>query len=186
MPFCRIDVPDQIGTLSQVGTSVGTNARSFNLAQKVLTWSSRCNFTFHVLFIFRLVRVFSQNLLPGGGYFQIRRSGGLGPHIRFGGKIWGTTSQNKRKNLGSSVTKRRKSWEKVPILGSYLKFREQNLGYLSCIFLEAKFGAPTRISEATVWGQTPRPDDMEVPPPLGIYFRYEGCDICVDLYMIYN
>ena len=116
---------------------------------------------FHVLlFISRLVHVFSQNLLPGG-YFQIRRSGGggLGPHIRFRGKIWGKvrpSSQNKRKNLGSSVTKRRKSWEKVPILGSYLKFRGQNLGYLSFIFLEAKFGAPTRISEAK-FGSKPPP-----------------------------
>ena len=76
---------------------------------------------------------------------------GLGPHIKFGGKIWGKvrpSSQNKRKNLGSSVSTRRKSWEKVLILGSYLKFRGQNLGYLSLIFLEAKFGAPTRISEA--------------------------------------
>ena len=66
MNHCKISVPDQIGTLSQVGT----NAKSFNMAQKVLTWSnsqlnnSRCNFTFHVLlFIFRLVHVFSQNLL---------------------------------------------------------------------------------------------------------------------------
>ena len=25
---------------------------------------------------------------PIGGYFQIRRSGGLGPHIKFGGKLW--------------------------------------------------------------------------------------------------
>ena len=86
---------------------------------------------------FCLVHLFSQNLLPGG-YFQIRRSGGGGggglePHIRFGGKIWGKvrpSSQNKRKNFGSSVTKRRKSWEKLPILESYLKFRGQNLGYL--------------------------------------------------------
>ena len=83
---------------------------------------------------------------------------GLRPHIRFGGKIWGNvrpSSQNKRKNLGSSVTKRRKSWEKVPILGSYLKFRGQNLGYLSFIFLEAKFGAPTRISEAKFGAKPP-------------------------------
>ena len=66
---------------------LGTNTRSFNLAQKVLTWSSRCNFTFHVLlFIFRLVHVFIQNLLPGG-YFQIRRSGGLGPHISLEAKF---------------------------------------------------------------------------------------------------
>ena len=78
-----------------------------------------------------------------GGYFHIRRSGGLGPHIKFGGKIWGKvrpSSPNKRKNLGKSVTARLKSWEKVPILGSYLKFRGQNLGYLSLTFLEAKLG----------------------------------------------
>ena len=59
------------------------------------------------------------------GYFQIRRSGGggggLGPHIKFGGKIWGKvlpSSQNRRKNLGSSATKRCINWEKFPILGS--------------------------------------------------------------------
>ena len=88
----------------------------------------------------------------GGG------GGGLGPHIKFGGKIWGKvrpSSQNKRKNLGRSVTKRCKSWEKVPILRSYLKFSGENLGYLSFIFLEAKFGAPTRISEAKFGAKPP-------------------------------
>ena len=105
--------------------------------------------------------------LPPGGYFQIRRSGGLGPHIKFRGKIWGKvrpSSQNKRKNLGSSVTKRHKSWEKVPILGSYLKFRGQNLGYLSFIFLEAKFGAPTRISEAKFGAKPPDLLVWKYPP----------------------
>ena len=95
------------------------------------------------------------------------RGGGLGPHIKFGGQIWGKvrpSSQNKRKNLGSSVTKRPKSWEKVPILGSYLKFRGQNLGYLSFILLEAKFRDPTRISDAKFGAKPPRPPDMEVPP----------------------
>ena len=99
------------------------------------------------------------------GYFHIRRSGGggggLGPHIKFGGKIWGTVQPNspkKRKNLGSSVTTRRKSWETdIPILGSYPKFRGQNLGCLSLIFLEAKFGAPTRISEANFGAKPPTP-----------------------------
>ena len=94
--------------------------------------------------------------------------GEVGPHIKFGDKIWGKvrpSSPNKRKNLGSSVTTRRKSWEKkVPILGSYLKFRGHNLGYLSFIFLEAKFGAPTRISEAKFGAKLPRPPDMKVPP----------------------
>ena len=107
---------------------------------------------------------FILNVCKGGegtqwGYFQIRRSGGgLGPHMKFGGKIWGKvrpSSPNKRKNLGSSVTTRRKIWEKVPILGSYLKFRGQNLGYLSFIFLEAKFGAPTRTSEARFGAKPP-------------------------------
>ena len=91
------------------------------------------------------VYFFPRGVLPN------KEVGGLGPHITFGGKIWGKvrpSSPTKRKNLGSSVTTRLKSWEKVPILGSYLKFREQNLAYLSFIFLEAKFGAPTRISEA--------------------------------------
>ena len=92
---------------------------------------------------------------------------GLGPHIKFGGKIWGKVRpslQNKRKNLESSVTKRSKSWEKVPILGSYLKFRGQNLAYLSFILLEAKFGAPTRISETKFGAKPPsRPPNMEVP-----------------------
>ena len=44
---------------------------------------------------------------------------------------------------------------KSPLLGSYLKFRGQNLGYLSLIFLEAKFGAPTRISEANFGAKPP-------------------------------
>ena len=84
--------------------------------------------------------------------------GGVGPHIKFGGKIWGKVlpnSPNKRKTLGSSVTTRRKNWEKVPILGSYLKFIGQNLGYLSLIFLVAKFGAPLRISEANFGAKPP-------------------------------
>ena len=106
-----------------------------------------------------------------------------GLEAKFGVRVR-PSSQNKRKNLGTSVTKRRNSWEKVPILGSYLKFRGQNLGYLSFIFLEAKFGAPTRISEAK-FGAKP-PDLLIWEYPLGIYFRCEGCDICVDLYMIYN
>ena len=78
-------------------------------------------------------------------------SGGrrVGPGIEFRGRIFGkvqSSSSNKRKNLGSSVTTRRKNWEKTQFwghLGLYLKFKVQTLGYLSPISLEAKFGAPT-------------------------------------------
>ena len=103
------------------------------------------------------VRIYSQGVLPNK---EVR---GLGPHIRFGGKIWGKIrpiSQNKKKNLGRSVTKRRKSWEKVPILGSYLKFRGQNLGYLSFIFLEANLGLQQEFN----LGPSPLLPNMEVPP----------------------
>ena len=112
--------------------------------------------------------------LGGGGVLPNKEVGGLGPHIKFGGKIWGKvrpSSPNKRKNLRSSVTTRRKSWGKVPILGSYLKFRGQNLGYLSFICLEAKFGAPTRISEARFGAKPPRPPNMDVPPGPQVSFQ---------------
>ena len=101
-----------------------------------------------------------------GRYFHIKRSGGGGSLYltsKFGGKIWarsGQVHQIRGKSLGSSVTTRRKSWEKIPILESNLKFSGQNLGYLSPIFVEAKFGAPTRISET----KRLRPPNMEVPP----------------------
>ena len=54
--------------------------------------------------------------------------------------------------------------EKVSILGSYLKFRGQNLRYLSFIFLEAKFGAPTRISEAKFGAKPPDLPIWKYPP----------------------
>ena len=92
--------------------------------------------------------------------------GGLGPHIKFGGKIWSKVrpnSPNKRKNLGSYVTTRRKSWEKVPILGSYLKFRGQNLGICHLCFWRQKFGLQQEFQRQNL-GQAPRPPNMEVPP----------------------
>ena len=84
-----------------------------------------------------------------GRYFHIRRSGGLdlasGLEAKFGarfsevhqirGKIWGVLSLQDAK-IG-------KNHNFAGHLGLYLKFKGQNLGYLSPIFLEAKFGAPT-------------------------------------------
>ena len=60
-------------------------------------------------------RFFSVAVKPRG-YFHIGEFGGLGPDIKFRGKIWGKvqpSSPNKRKNLGSSVTIRHKSWERI-------------------------------------------------------------------------
>ena len=43
----------------------------------------------------------------------------------------------------------------IQILGSYLKFKGQNLGYLSPIILEAKFGALTQILKANLGAKPP-------------------------------
>ena len=108
---------------------------------------------------------------------------------------FGVRSPIKRKNLESSCATRSKNWDIIPgkrflyylfrcyfkcypftahqnsqrsntqILGSYLKFKRQNLGYLAPIFLEAKFGAPARISEANFGGPTlPPTPNMKAPP----------------------
>ena len=89
-------------------------------------------------------------LSPRGGYFYIKRLGGLKLTSTLQARFGARSSQvhHKKKNLRSFVTTRHKTWEKIPILGSYLKFREQSFGYLSNIFLKAKFRAPIRILEA--------------------------------------
>ena len=120
--------------------------------------------------------VWNKNGVTSQGVLLNKEVRGLGPHIKFGGKIWGKvqpSSTNKRKNLGSSVATRCKSLEKVPILGSYLKFKGQNLGYLSFIFLEAKSGAPTRISEAKLRAK---------PPDLLIWKYPPGSDPSIEYY----
>ena len=80
-----------------------------------------------------LERKFKLVFIPGG-YFHIRRSGGggLGPDIKFRGKIWGKvqpSSPNKRKNLGTSVITRRKSWGKNPNFGVKSEIQWAKFGY---------------------------------------------------------
>ena len=70
------------------------------------------------------------------------------------------------------LSQEQKLGEKVPILGSYLKFRGQNLRYLSLIFLEAKFGTPIRISGAKFWGQASQSPNMEVPPGVSLMWVF--------------
>ena len=75
---------------------------------------------------------------------------------------FGARSPNKKKNLGGCGTTRGKNWDRIlgkrsttPIFGSYLKFKAQNLGYMSPMFLEAKFEALARIFEAKFWAKPP-------------------------------
>ena len=50
------------------------------------------------------------------------------------------------------------------ILGSSLKLRGQNLGYLSPIILKAKFGTLTRFQRQILGPSPLPPPNMEVPP----------------------
>ena len=82
-----------------------------------------------------------------GGVLPYQGVGGLGPDIKFRGKIWGKvqpSSSNKRKNLGSSVTTRRKNWERITILGAFGVLYE---------IQRAKFGVfVTYIFGGKIWG----------------------------------
>ena len=62
---------------------------------------------------------------------------------------------HQEEKLGKFCYHKMQKLGKIPILGSDLKFRGQNLRYLSPIFLEAKFGAPTRISDANFGAKPP-------------------------------
>ena len=100
-----------------------------------------------------------------GGYFQIRRSGGLRPHINFGGKIWGKvrpSSPNKRKNLGSSVTTRNKSGEKSQF-------------WCHICNSEGKIWGSNKNFKGKFWGQAPLLDLLiwKYPP---------GSATCVSFY----
>ena len=111
---------------------------------------------------------------PGGGVLPNKevRGGGLGPHVKFGGKIWGKvrpSSPNKRKNLGSSVTTRCKSWEKSPNFGVISEIQRAKFGvFVTCIF-GGKIWGSNKNFRGKFWGQARRPPNMEVPPG----FQYE-------------
>ena len=82
-----------------------------------------------------------QEVGGGGGGLDLASSLGAKFEARFSqvhqirGKIWGVLLLQDAK-IG-------KESQFSGHVGLYLKFKGQNLGYLSPIFLEAKFGAPT-------------------------------------------
>ena len=119
--------------------------------------------------------------IPRGRYFHSRRWGGEGGldltsslEAKFGarfsqvhqirGKIWEVLLPQDVK-----VGEESQFWGH---LGLYLKFKWQNLGYLSAIFSEEKFGAPTRISEANFEAKSP--DLLIWKYPLSSYFRLKS------------
>ena len=79
-----------------------------------------------------------------GGHFHIKRSGELGYGLKFGDKIRGKTWEvwyHKTQKLGQN-------FGKEICHNDFGVISEIQMRYLSPIFLEVKFGAMTRISEA--------------------------------------
>ena len=146
-----------------------TNARSFNLARKVLTWSSRCNLRRVLCFVyFSSCTCIQSEFTPRGCVLPNKEVRGAcrltsGLEAKFGvrsgqvhnirGKIWEVLSPKDTK-----VGKKYQFW------GQYLKFRGQNLGYLSFIFLEANLGLQQEFQRQNLGPSPPRPPNMEVPP----------------------
>ena len=82
--------------------------------------------------------------------------------MKFIGKIWGKvqpSSPNKRKNLRSSVTTRRKSWERITILGEFGVISEIQRArfevFVTYILGGKIWGSDTNFSEANFGAKPP-------------------------------
>ena len=94
----------------------------------------------------------------GGGALPYQEVGGLGPQIKFGGKIWGKvrpSSPNKRKNLESSVTTRRKSWEKNPDVGVKSEIQRAKFGVFVTYIFRGKIWGSNNTFRGKFWGHAP-------------------------------
>ena len=104
--------------------------------------------------------------------------GGIGPGIEFRGKIWGkvqSSSPNKRKILGSSVTTRRKNWERITIFGAFgviSEIQRAKFGLSVTYIFGGKIWGSDMNFRGKIWGQAPppRPPYMEVLP---LEFRHK-------------
>ena len=115
--------------------------------------------------------------------------GGLGPGIEFRGKIWGkvqSSSPNKRKNLGSSVTTRRKNWERITILGAFgviSEIQRAKFGVSVTYIFGSKIWGSDMNFRGKIWGQAPpQPSYMEVPP-LGVKLKVKSIPYLKSGYM---
>ena len=104
------------------------------------------------------------NRLPKGvlPYQEVGGGGGeLGPGIEFRGRIWGkiqSSSPNKRKNLGSSVTTRGKNFEIITIFGAFgvmSEIQKPKFGVSATYIFGGKIWGSNLNFRAKIWGQAP-------------------------------
>ena len=93
------------------------------------------------------------------GILPYQEVGGLGPGIEVRGKIWGkvqSSSPNKRKNLGSSVTTRCKNWERITILGAFgviSEIQRAKFGVSVTYIFGGKICGSDMNFRGKIWGQ---------------------------------
>ena len=128
------------------------NQKYFTCTQ--LPWMETNHYTINLLFISKYVT--KVNTLQGE-YFQIRRRGGLGPHIKFGGKIWGKvrpSSQNKRKSWEVLSPKDAKVG-KSPNFGVISEIQRAKFGVFVIYIFGGKIWGSNKNFRGKIWGQAP-------------------------------
>ena len=66
--------------------------------------------------------------------------------------------------MGSSVTTRRKSWEKNPDAGVKSEIQRAKFGVFVTYIFGGKIWGSNNNFRSKFWGQAPRPPNMEEPP----------------------
>ena len=96
--------------------------------------------------------------------FPNKKVGGLGPDIKFGGKIWGKvrpSSPNKGKNFCHHKTQK---LGKSPNFGVISEIQRVKFGVFATYIFGGKIWGSNKNFRGKFWGQAPRPPNLEVPP----------------------
>ena len=108
-------------------------------------------------------------LAPQGGTSILGGRGeGLGPHIKFGGKIWGKvrpSSPNKKKKLGKFCHHKTQNLGKNPNFGVISEIQRAKFGVFVTYIFGGKILGSNKNFRGKFWGQAPpRSLNMKVPP----------------------
>ena len=100
------------------------------------------------------------------GVLSNKEVGGLGPHIKFGGKIWARSGQVHK--IGGKI------WEvlspkdakvgKSPNFRVMSEIQRAKFGVLVIYIFGGKIWGSNKNFRGKIWGQAPRSPNMEVPP----------------------
>ena len=112
------------------------------------------------------MKIFGLPYTPGG-YFQVRRPGSLdltsSLEAKFGARSGQVHQIRLRRKFGKFCYHKTQKLGKSPNFGVIFEIQRAKFGLFVIYISDAKFGAPTRISEANFGAKPPRPPNMKVP-----------------------